>query len=164
MKVVKFGGSSLADAKQIKKVCSIILSDSQRRIVVVSAPGKRYDTDTKVTDLLIRLAKACQEGSGVEAALEAVLERYAGIAKDLNLGREIVCTIKNDLISRMHTNCRNYEMFEDLMKAAGEDQFRKADRLLSAKHRRKCGIYRSEGGGDVFEQRIWKRSGASPFL
>ena len=121
MKVVKFGGSSLADAKQIKKVCSIILSDSQRRIVVVSAPGKRYDTDTKVTDLLIRLAKACQEGSGVEAALEAVLERYAGIAKDLNLGREIVCTIKNDLIYRMHTNCRNYEMFEDLMKAAGED-------------------------------------------
>lgn len=94
MKVVKFGGSSLADAKQIKKVCSIILSDSQRRIVVVSAPGKRYDADTKVTDLLIRLAKACQEGSGTDAALEAVLERYAGIAKDLNLGREIVYTIK----------------------------------------------------------------------
>ena len=121
MKVVKFGGSSLADAKQIKKVCSIILSDSQRRIVVVSAPGKRYDADTKVTDLLIRLAKACQEGSGTDAALEAVLERYAGIAKDLNLGREIVYTIKNDLISRMHTSCKNYEMFEDLMKAAGED-------------------------------------------
>ena len=86
MKVIKFGGSSLADAKQIKKVCSIILSDSQRRIVVVSAPGKRYDADTKVTDLLIRLAMACLDGWGRYAALVAVLERYAVIEKYLNLG------------------------------------------------------------------------------
>ena len=57
MKVCKFGGSSLADAGQLTKVIDIVLSDPQRRIVVVSAPGKRDKDDTKVTDLLIALAK-----------------------------------------------------------------------------------------------------------
>jgi aspartate kinase len=56
MKVIKFGGSSLADAVQVKKVCNIVLSDPDRRIVVVSAPGKRFSEDTKVTDMLICLA------------------------------------------------------------------------------------------------------------
>ena len=58
MKVCKFGGSSLADAKQLSKVIDIVLADPARRIVVVSAPGKRHDGDTKVTDLLISLADA----------------------------------------------------------------------------------------------------------
>ena len=89
MKVIKFGGSSLADAKQIKKVCSIVQSDRQRRIVVVSAPGKRDSNDTKVTDLLINLAVACRDNENKEAALEAVVERYASIAKDLHLGKVI---------------------------------------------------------------------------
>ena len=53
MKVCKFGGTSLADAAQIRKVCDIVLSDPERRLVVVSAPGKRNKADTKVTDLLI---------------------------------------------------------------------------------------------------------------
>ena len=52
--VVKFGGSSLASAAQIKKAAAIIRSDEGRRFVVVSAPGKRSGTDTKVTDLLYR--------------------------------------------------------------------------------------------------------------
>ena len=56
MKVAKFGGSSLANANQIKKVVDIILSDSERRIIVVSAPWKRLKEDIKVTDLLIILA------------------------------------------------------------------------------------------------------------
>ena len=51
MKVAKFGGSSLADAAQFKKVREILLSDEDRRIVVPSAPGKRAATDIKVTDL-----------------------------------------------------------------------------------------------------------------
>ena len=50
--VVKFGGSSLADANHFKKVADIIHADESRRYVVPSAPGKRYDEDTKVTDLL----------------------------------------------------------------------------------------------------------------
>ena len=51
MKVCKFGGSSLADAAQVNKVIDIVLADPARRIVVVSAPGKRHSGDTKVTDL-----------------------------------------------------------------------------------------------------------------
>ena len=50
MKVTKFGGSSLANAFQIQKVCSIVLSDEDRKVMVVSAPGKRTKDDIKVTD------------------------------------------------------------------------------------------------------------------
>ena len=56
MKVVKFGGSSVANADQISKV-EIVRADADRKIVVVSAPGKRDNNDTKVTDLLIELAQ-----------------------------------------------------------------------------------------------------------
>ena len=52
LKVVKFGGSSLADAAQFKKVASIIKADSSRRYVIPSAPGKRFSGDDKVTDML----------------------------------------------------------------------------------------------------------------
>ena len=52
LKVVKFGGSSLADAAQFRKVKEIVLADPARRVVVVSAPGKRFDGDHKITDLL----------------------------------------------------------------------------------------------------------------
>ena len=55
-KVVKFGGSSLASAEQFEKVGKIIRSDAGRRYVVPSAPGKRYSTDTKVTDMLYGLS------------------------------------------------------------------------------------------------------------
>ena len=50
-KVVKFGGSSLADAKQIQKAAAIIKADPERRYVVPSAPGKRFSDDIKVTDM-----------------------------------------------------------------------------------------------------------------
>ena len=53
-KVVKFGGSSLANAEQFQKVGDIIRSDESRRYVVPSAPGKRFDEDIKVTDMLYR--------------------------------------------------------------------------------------------------------------
>lgn len=52
IKVVKFGGSSLADAGQFKKVAEIIKSDASRKYVIPSAPGKRFSGDEKVTDLL----------------------------------------------------------------------------------------------------------------
>ena len=55
MKVAKFGGSSLSDAARFKKVKAIIESDPERRVVVVSAPGKRTSDDNKITDLLYTL-------------------------------------------------------------------------------------------------------------
>ena len=55
-KVVKFGGSSLADAHQFSKVADIIHADESRVFVIPSAPGKRFDGDTKVTDMLVMTA------------------------------------------------------------------------------------------------------------
>ena len=57
VKVVKFGGSSLADANQFRKVAEIIRSDEKRKFVVPSAPGKRFSEDTKVTDMLLHVYK-----------------------------------------------------------------------------------------------------------
>ena len=68
-KVVKFGGSSLASAKQFKKVGSIILADKSRRYVVPSAPGKRDDKDEKVTDLLYQCYGAASEGKAYQKLL-----------------------------------------------------------------------------------------------
>ena len=89
MKVCKFGGSSLADAGQISKVIDIVLADPARRMVVVSAPGKRNKADTKVTDLLIALADSALAKKDTAKPLRAVLDRYASIAKDLKLGDEM---------------------------------------------------------------------------
>ena len=60
MKVSKFGGSSVSDAKQIKKVLDIVNEDPERKIIIVSAPGKRHKDDIKTTDLLIRLYEKIQ--------------------------------------------------------------------------------------------------------
>ena len=65
-KVVKFGGSSLADANQFKKVADIIKADPSRRYVVASAPGKRYKSDTKVTDMLYRCYEMIRNHESVD--------------------------------------------------------------------------------------------------
>lgn len=122
MKVCKFGGSSLANAAQVTKVIDIVLADPARRIVVVSAPGKRHSTDTKVTDLLIALANAAMKGENTDRQFGEVVERYAEIAQELNLGEEIVRKIEADLIDRIaKVNDLSEDEFMDLMKAAGED-------------------------------------------
>ena len=122
MKVCKFGGSSLADAKQLNKVIDIVLADPARRLVVVSAPGKRNSGDTKVTDLLIALAKEALAGKDTSAALQAVVGRYAEIAAELKLDDKIVKTISSDLESRLaQVSCLEPAEFMDLLKAAGED-------------------------------------------
>lgn len=56
MKVVKFGGSSLAAGNSVDKALTIVKNDPERKVIVVSAPGKRNSDDTKVTDLLITYA------------------------------------------------------------------------------------------------------------
>ncbi len=122
MKVCKFGGSSLANAAQLNKVMDIVLADPARRIVVVSAPGKRDSGDTKVTDLLIALATAALDGKDTASALAAVVERYAEMARDLKLGDEIVARITSDLERRL-AKAKELDpaAFMDLLKAAGED-------------------------------------------
>ena len=84
-KVVKFGGSSLASARQFKKVADIIKSDKTRRYVVPSAPGKRNDKDEKVTDLLYACYDAVAEGRSYKKILEKIKSRYMDIIDGLDL-------------------------------------------------------------------------------
>ena len=84
-KVVKFGGSSLADANQFRKVADIIRSDKERRFVVPSAPGKRFSDDIKVTDMLYECYDAVGEGKNADAAFLPIAERFNGIISDLGL-------------------------------------------------------------------------------
>ena len=121
MKVAKFGGTSLANSEQIKKVCEIITADSERELVVVSAPGKRYKEDIKVTDLLIKCAEKQMESGESNAEFKAIIERYAEIAKELNMPEEIVEVIEKDLKQRLSSSVDNKGKFMDLLKAAGED-------------------------------------------
>lgn len=84
-KVSKFGGSSLASAKQFKKVGDIIRADKSRRYVVPSAPGKRNDKDEKVTDMLYACYDAASEGRSYKKILEKIRGRYEEIIEDLDL-------------------------------------------------------------------------------
>ncbi len=121
MKVIKFGGTSLADAKQLGKVLSIVQSDPERRIVVVSAPGKRHKEDTKVTDLLIALAEAALGEKPTESSLLAVLERFVSIRIDAGLPVELMKEIETDLRARVAADRSHRGRFMDNLKAAGED-------------------------------------------
>lgn len=84
-KVVKFGGSSLASAKQFKKVNDIIMADKSRRYVIPSAPGKRTTNDEKVTDLLYACYSAASEGRSYKKIFDAITARYEQIITGLDL-------------------------------------------------------------------------------
>lgn len=75
-KVVKFGGSSLADANQFKKVADIIHADKTRRFVVASAPGKRFANDMKITDMLYSCYEKAAKGESFDSEFGAIEERY----------------------------------------------------------------------------------------
>ena len=100
-KVVKFGGSSLASAKQFKKVGEIIRADKSRRFVVPSAPGKRNDRDEKVTDMLYACYDAASEGRSYKKILEKIRGRYdeiiEGLGLNLNLDHEFAGMEENFL-------------------------------------------------------------------
>ena len=84
-KVVKFGGSSLANAEQFRKVAEIIHADKGRRYVVPSAPGKRFSDDTKVTDMLYDCYQSAGDGKALEQKMEAIAQRYQEIIEGLCL-------------------------------------------------------------------------------
>ncbi len=122
MKVCKFGGSSVADATQVAKIRDIIASDPTRRIVVVSAPGKRNKGDTKVTDLLIECAGRCLTQRDPAEVRDAIVARYDEIREGLGLDPAVMDEIRADLDARIAAY-KDLEAarFMDLMKAAGED-------------------------------------------
>lgn len=84
-KVVKFGGSSLASAEQFKKVKEIITAEASRRFAIPSAPGKRFPSDTKVTDMLYACYDLAAKGKDFKEEFNAIKERYYGIINELGL-------------------------------------------------------------------------------
>ncbi|MEI1420125.1 aspartate kinase [Bacillus cabrialesii] len=134
MKVVKFGGSSLASGAQLEKVFHIVTSDPARKAVVVSAPGKRYAEDTKVTDLLIACAEQYLASGSAPELAEAVVERYALIANELQLEQTIIGKIRDDLFTLLEGDKSNPEQYLDAVKASGEDNNAK---LIAAYFRHK---------------------------
>ena len=83
--MVKFGGSSLASAEQFQKVGNTIRADEDRRYVVPSAPGKRFDGDTKVTDMLYDCYAAAEAGEDFTEKLQNIKARYDAIIEGLKL-------------------------------------------------------------------------------
>ncbi|MBP5775817.1 MAG: aspartate kinase [Clostridiales bacterium] len=165
MKITKFGGSSLANAFQIQKVCNIVLADEERRVMVVSAPGKRTKDDTKVTDLLIAVAKARMAGKSYTKELKQVIARYKEIAEELNI-KEVLPDIEKRLKSVASADYNNDNKYLDSVKAMGEDCCARlvSFYLTSTGHKAKycdpaeCGLYlkHDEAGKAVILDETYK--------
>ena len=89
MKVVKFGGSSMADAGQYRKVRDILMADPARKVVVVSAAGKRFSGDNKLTDLLYLCHAHVQYGVDCSRIYDMIISRYLDIRDELNLDLQL---------------------------------------------------------------------------
>ena len=89
MKVVKFGGSSMADAGQYRKIREILMADPERKVVVVSAAGKRFAADHKITDLLYLCYAHIQYGVDCSGVFDMIASRYLDIRDDLGLDMPI---------------------------------------------------------------------------
>lgn len=121
MKVVKFGGSSLASSEQLKKVLEIMTSDKGRKIMVVSAPGKRYPDDHKITDLLIACAKEKLKGIKENSFADMIIERFKFIAKSLELSNNFIESIGKNLHLLLRSNQSKPDMYIEAIKAYGEN-------------------------------------------
>ena len=108
VKVIKFGGSSLADAEQFKKVADIIHEDPSRRYVVPSAPGKRFKDDTKVTDMLYSCFEKAMHGEDFEEDFNKIIERYEDIIRGLGLTLDMTKEYDRIKSAFMHRPGRDY--------------------------------------------------------
>ena len=89
LKVLKFGGSSMADAKQFEKVKSIVQADPSRKVVVVSAAGKRFSDDHKLTDLLYLCHAHLKYGVACDSVFDMIRSRYMEIRDELGLKTDL---------------------------------------------------------------------------
>lgn len=118
IKVAKFGGSSVSDAIQLAKVKNIVESDPERRYVVVSAPGKRFDGDNKVTDLLYLCKAHIDHNVPYDQVYQVICDRYKAI--EINLGVNVGLQEKFD------------EINENLKAGASEDYIASRGEYLNA--------------------------------
>ncbi len=121
MKVVKFGGSSLASASQLEKVLNIVKSDSERRFVVVSAPGKRNAEDTKVTDALIKYYRDYVAGNDISKSQSWIIDRYAAMVSELGLKPAVLEKISKSIHALATLPIEDNEFLYDTFLAAGEN-------------------------------------------
>ena len=108
LKVLKFGGSSLADAEHFRQVAEIVKSDPTRRYVVASAPGKRTSGDSKITDLLYKCyALACDE-EDITEVFDEIKARYNGIIAELEIDLDLTEAFEKIRFSMLHNSGRDY--------------------------------------------------------
>lgn len=108
LKVLKFGGTSLADAEHFRQVAEIVKSDPDRKYVVASAPGKRFDGDNKVTDMLYRCYELAADEKDITSEFEAIKERYTQIIRDLELDLDLSEVFEKIRHSFIHNSGRDY--------------------------------------------------------
>ena len=108
VKVVKFGGSSLADAAQFRKVIKIIQAENDRKYVVPSAPGKRFSGDTKVTDMLYNCYEMAAKGNDITEIFTTIMDRYNSIITELGLDLDLTKIFENIHGSIIHKAGRDY--------------------------------------------------------
>ena len=157
MKVIKFGGSSLASATQLEKVLNIVKSDPERRFVVVSAPGKRNDEDTKVTDALIKYYKHYTKGVDVKADQEWIINRYQAMVDELGFKSAEMAKIAKSITDLATLPIDNNDFLYDTFLAAGEDNnaklvaeyFRNNGIEARYVHPRQAGIFVSNEPGNA---------------
>ena len=108
LKVLKFGGSSLADAEHFKLVAEIVKSDPSRRYVVASAPGKRQGSDTKITDLLYKCHALASNDEDITDVFNEIKQRYIDIIEDLGLDLDLSESFEKIRLSVLHSSGRDY--------------------------------------------------------
>ena len=108
LKVLKFGGSSLADAEHFRQVADIVKSDPTRRYVVASAPGKRAGGDTKITDLLYKCYELASDEEDITDVFEEIKARYNGIIADLGIDLDLSEAFEKIRLSVLHSSGRDY--------------------------------------------------------
>ena len=108
LKVLKFGGSSLADASHFRAVAEIVKSEPERRYVVASAPGKRNGSDIKVTDMLYECYELAVNEEDITEIFEKIKQRYIDIINDLGIDLDLTETFEKIKSSIAHNAGRDY--------------------------------------------------------
>ena len=108
LKVLKFGGSSLADAEHFRQVAEIVKSEPERRYVVASAPGKRFSGDAKVTDLLYTCYNLAANDEDITEVFNEIKSRYIDIITELGLDLDLSETFEKIRLSVVHNSGRDY--------------------------------------------------------
>ena len=108
LKVLKFGGSSLADAEHFRQVAEIIKSEPSRRYIVASAPGKRFSSDNKITDLLYKCYALAADEQDITEVFNEIKSRYQDIIDELKIDLDLTEVFEKIRLSVLHASGRDY--------------------------------------------------------